>query len=437
MRGIRVVARHRPAGRSPWATTGHLVTAQLVMAACSLLINVMAARTMGPAGRGHLALLLQLAYVANLISLAGTDRSYPATVARQPMVRRAFVDVTRLVLPSTGIVLVLAVPIAYAIGGTGTAGVVTAAGFLMTLAALVCSCALRTGATAAGAGPVYVLATVTGQGTLAVVTAALMVDGVRTPGIWLAGYGAALCVGPLTAWLIVRGQPSATAPGHHLAPARHLGLRLLPAGLASMVMLRADRLLLPWLGTYEQLGLYIIVATVTEFVVWPVQSYVDAALPHWHRAQLSGQLRRGAVLLGASGYGLLVTLALVVAGNLVIVPVFGPAYRESTHLLGPLAIGAALYGISRVAVGLTIASGRPRAVLAADLPAMLTALVSYGTLIPAYGAMGAALGSTVAYGVGALLSIVLCLRNPLPDSSTGRPEQTTTEAIPLAIRSAQ
>jgi O-antigen/teichoic acid export membrane protein len=287
--------------------------------------------------------------------------------------------------------------------------VTSAFGFTLTVGALFAGLVLRTAAAAAGTGRIYVLAAATGQLALVAVAALLMVDGVRAPGPWLIGYGVALLLGPLLGWwMLSRSDPPATGPEPDPRVARRLGLRLLPATLASMVMLRADRLLLPWLGSYEQLGLYIVVATLTEFVVWPVQSYVDAQSPRWHRAFLAGDLRCRGPLVGAACYGLVSAGTLVVAGNLLVVPVLGPAYRDSSALIAPLAVGAGLYAFSRVAVGLNVAVGRPRAVLTADVPAMVIALACYAALIPRFGAMGAAAASALSYGVGALVAGLLC-----------------------------
>lgn len=413
--GIRL-----PQRLSALATAGHLVGAQLIVAAASLVINAMAARTMGPGGRGQLALLLQITYLATMLAMAGIDRSYPATVPLQRSIRNAAVDTLRLVAPSTAVVLAVVVPLGYALGSAAPSSrVLTAVGAAAVTAAMVAVAALRTGSAAAGSVRSFVLATVIGQGTLVATAVLLTAAGVKSSDLWLLAYGAALGIGAVVAWALLR-RTSDTEPEapHSLSPARWLGLRLLPAAVASMVMLRADRLLLPWLGSYEQLGLYIVVATLGELVSWPVQCYVDAQAPRWHQRFLSGELQRGGPLLIGAGYGAAAGLALVVAGHLLVVPVFGATYRESTVLLTPLAVGAACYCVSRIAIGLTVAAGRARAALAADIPAMVVALAAYLVLIPRHGALGAAIGSAIAYGVGALLAVPLCLRAPAPARPT-------------------
>lgn len=403
-----------PRRLSALVTAGHLVGAQLVVGAASLVINAMAARTMGPSGRGSLALLLQITYLTNMIAMAGTDRSYPATVRHQPSARHAAGDTLRLVVPSAAVCLVAAMPVVAAVGGGARNNpLLIVVGFAVTASALVTAAALRTAAAAAGVVRPYLLATVVGQLTLVAAAAVLTGAGVTSPDVWLLTYGTALGVGPLVAWSLLRrsGNPRPELP-RSLAPARRLGLRLLPAAVASMVMLRADRFLLPWLGSYEQLGLYVTVATVAEFACLPVQSYVDAQASRWHQRFLAGELRRGGPLLLAGGYGVTAGLGLLAAGHLLVVPVFGAEYRDSVPLLAPLAVGAACYSVSRIAIGLSVAAGQARGALAADLPAMVVAMAAYLVLIPRYGAAGAAVGSAIAYGVGALLAIALCGKSP-------------------------
>ncbi|MGC5052964.1 lipopolysaccharide biosynthesis protein [Micromonospora sp. DT48] len=421
----------RPAARlSSLATAGNLVLAQLAVGFASLAINAMAARSMGPAGRGNLALLLQVAYLANMLAIAGTDRSYPATVPLGRGVRNTSIDMLRLVSPSAVVVIVMATPIVYAIGSdTPTGGLLAVTGFLVSAIVLVVTASLRTGAAAAGVVRPYLIATVVGQLTLVAAAVVLTAVGVDSPNLWLLVYGVALGAGPAAAWVSMRRDRGLPEQPHSLVPARRLGLRLLPAAVAGMVMLRADRLLLPWLGSYEQLGLYIIVATVAEFAIWPVQSWVDAQSPRWHQRFLSGDLRRTGPLLAAAAYGLVAGCALLLVGRPLVVPVFGTEYQDSVALLVPLAIGVVCYSVSRVAIGLGVAAGRARGALAADIPAMVVALIAYFVLIPRYGALGAATGSAIAYGVGALLALLLAGWLPRRASDDQEASLDSTDAV--------
>src|SRR4051794_4544965 len=73
-----------------------LLAGQIVVAVFALGINVFAARSMGPQGRGELALLLQISYVVTAFGLAGADRAYPAAVRTTTDLYTAAYDLARL-----------------------------------------------------------------------------------------------------------------------------------------------------------------------------------------------------------------------------------------------------------------------------------------------------------------------------------------------------
>ncbi|MEU2616272.1 hypothetical protein ABZ570_32625 [Micromonospora sp. NPDC007271] len=407
----------RPTHRGGLRTTALLMAPQMATAAASLLINVLAARTLGPAGRGQIALLLQVGYLTNLCAQAGTDRAYPVLIppGRTPLA--ALADTLRLVTPTGLLVVAAAVPVVAVVGAdTGDGIALTVVVFVVAAAAMVTGGAVRTAAAASGTAVPFAVGALTGQVVLIAAACALTTAEVDSAAGWLAAYAAALTTAPALSWLLLRRRtpPIGPSPAAGLRQARQLGLRLLPAGLASLIMLRADRLFLPWLGSYEQLGLYIVVATVGEFAVWPVQSWVDANAARWHRQHLAGTLNRTRPLAAACGYGLTAAAALIGAGRLLVPPVFGDDYRDATNLLLPLAAGTFAYAVSRVAVGLGVATGRARSALIADIPAMLIAVAAYLLLIPHSGAYGAAVGSAIAYAAGALLALAAL--------TTGRPE---------------
>ncbi|MEU7170226.1 polysaccharide biosynthesis C-terminal domain-containing protein [Micromonospora tulbaghiae] len=392
--------------RAGLRATALLLAPQMAAACASLAVNVLAARTLGPSGRGHVALLLQVGYLTNMLAQAGTDRAYPvhAPPGRPP--RAALADTARLVAPTGVLVVAAAVPVVAAAGGGSTP--VSVVAFLVAAAAMIAGGAARTAAAATGTVRPYMLGAVTGQIVLVATAVAFTAGQVTDAGVWLAGYAVALACAPAVTWLLLPRVPSGSRRVD-LRAARRLGLRLLPAGTATMIMLRADRLLLPALAGLDQLGVYIIVATVAELAAWTVQTWVDANTNRWHQQHLAGTLHHTRPLLAAAGYGTCAALVLLAAAPL-IRPVFGDAYADAARLLPLLAAATVAYSVSRVAVGLGTAAGRARTALAADLPATITALGCYLLLIPRWGAYGAAAGSAIAYTVSALLAVTALAR---------------------------
>jgi O-antigen/teichoic acid export membrane protein len=177
------------------------------------------------------------------------------------------------------------------------------------------------------------------------------------------------------------------------------------------VMLRSDSLLLPWLTSYQYLGIYVVAASLSEFIVIPVNSIVDAHIPKWSTAFRTGQLPTRRILLIGVGYTVVAAGSIAGMGHLLLVPLFGSNYAASVDLLLPLSIASGLWALSRIAVGLLLAMGRPRQVLLGDISAMVLSIAGYCVLIPWLGVYGAALGCLAGYGLSAIVTVAFSLRN--------------------------
>ena len=394
--------------RSGVIVTSHLLGGQTAVAVFALVVNVFAARAMGPASRGELALLLQVSYVLAAIGLAGRDRAYPASIEEALPLSATIRDIRRLLTAPTCAAAICAAFTAVALVNDPLVAVAAASLALLTLGNIA-TAGLRAASSAASAGGLFLRANLVAQASLLGAAAALALVPVESATTWLAAY--AICIAiPVLFVAFKPGQRRSMGPAgqiERISRARRLGLKVAPSTLASIILLRADRLILPWLATYEQLGLYIIVATLCELVVWPVQAWVDAHMPAWHRMHLSGTLRRGRILCTVTLYAACCSIAMIIGCRLLIVPMFGSEYRSSLGLVAPLSIASSLYAVSRAAIGLALATNRPVVATISDLSAMVTAVALYIILIPKLGAMGAALGSLAGYGVAALIAMMV------------------------------
>ncbi|WP_130509122.1 lipopolysaccharide biosynthesis protein [Krasilnikovia cinnamomea] len=250
----------------------------------------------------------------------------------------------------------------------------------------------------------FLIATVSGQGALAFLSVIFLAAGIGAPTVWLIAYGLCLLVP-----FLVAGRPDRDAAPNSLGETRRVGLRLSLSMVAGMVMLRSDRLLLPALAGYGQLGIYGTIATITEMISLPVQAYVDSHVPAWRRAHDAGKLNRWRPLAAVVAFSLSTAAAVTLVVRALVVPALGEQYRSAIPLVLPLAIAAALYAVSRAGVGLAVASGKTRAVVAVDMTAMTTSVAGYLILIPDHGAAGAAIGSIVGYGIAALIATAVAL----------------------------
>jgi O-antigen/teichoic acid export membrane protein len=385
-----------------------LLAAQLATALASLAINIVAARTMGPDGRGTLALALQLAYVVTTLCTLGVDKAYPAVRphGQQPDLNSAQGDLVRLIVGPTAICCGLVAVVGCTTPLLGEHALVYSGGFVILLIGNVLLVLMRSAASASSQAADYVRAVVIAQALLLTLALTLAVASVDTTHTWLAVYGASLAV---PAALLVLRRRGRVRKDHAAArrTARRMGIRLMPAAISNMVMLRSDRLLIPLFGSTEQLGLYVVVATITETLAWPVQAYVDSRIPHWAQAHRAGSLSLRRVGMGIGAILALCVLLVGSVASVAVVPLFGTEYRPSLNFVWPLAVAAGLYGMARLGVGVSIARGRPSHATAIEVTGMVAAFAAYLLLIPALGALGAAWGCLIGYGTGALGSAIL------------------------------
>lgn len=376
-----------------------------MIALVGLLVNVLSARALGPEGRGELALWLQLSYILAAVCAGGNERAYPVTARGTVAPTTGAQHLFRVNAAWTSVVLLASVAI-ISIAGMTTPPV--AALLAVLVLGNLCFIYLRTVAIVSRVSRGYLDAVSLAQGGLLVGASAFVVFGVVASTWWLLLYAVSLCAG--VAWFMfyaVRGDASTASRGVSLTRAK--GLSLLPSSLASMVMLRSDRILIAALSTNAQLGMYVVVATMIEVLLWPVQAFADSRVPEWRVAAEQGSLRvtriySRSVLLTAGAAVIVCT-----AVSALLVPLFGSAYEPARTYIPVLGAATVLLAISRITFALWLASGGRRTVVLVDVVGAGAAVIAYVLLIPEYGALGAAFGSVVGYGAAACVGTVALL----------------------------
>ncbi|HEX5740905.1 MAG TPA: hypothetical protein VFY17_05045, partial [Pilimelia sp.] len=206
-------------------TAAYLFAGHAVVVVASLVLNVLSAHALGPAGRGELALLLQVAYLLGVCAVAGVDRAYPA--ATPAAGRAAEREVRRLLAPGVGaLVAAAAGGAALTAAARGPAAAYPLLVGLMAVA-VVGLTAVRTGAAAAGTGRRYLGANLASQGLLVAGALALTAAGQDRATAWLALYAAA----PLLVVAVLWVRRPAAAPAAAVARLRRVraeGRRILP-----------------------------------------------------------------------------------------------------------------------------------------------------------------------------------------------------------------
>ena len=385
---------------------------QLAVALGALLVNVLSARALGPSGRGALALHLQITYILSAVLLLGRDRSFLATVAEGGSLRSGTRQMLSLLAMPLTLGLVLSV--AVGLGFQSSVELQTAAlgaGYVLVISGIMLSRFDRSVAIAANSPWYFAGAVLASQIMLIGASIALLISDVTDVTTWFLAYGLTLAlpfVGAILLSLKGRGPHDLGSATNRAA--RKLGMRLVPSVVGEMALLRADRLLIPLLASYYQLGIYVVAATMTELASWPLLQYIDSQTRGWVSRFRQGTLSPWRVFAGASIFSVCLSAAVAIPAYIAILLLFGPDYREAQALIPILSIATALFGISRVAIGLATVAGVahwPGWINAAGLVASMAFCV---LLIPRYGALGASYASLVAYGVCAGLALVAVAR---------------------------
>jgi O-antigen/teichoic acid export membrane protein len=137
---------------------------------------------------------------------------------------------------------------------------------------------------------------------------------------------------------------------------------------------------------------------------------------------------------------IVVVCAIVFALLVLVVPVYGPAFRQATVLGLILLPGVALLGFCGPLSATIVGRGRPDLTLAGTLVVTPLTVLLYALLIPLMHATGAALGSSLSYAGMSVLTAVFYRRvtgtNPLSLMVPTRSEVDDYRNLAQAVRRA-
>jgi O-antigen/teichoic acid export membrane protein len=212
------------------------------------------------------------------------------------------------------------------------------------------------------------------------------------------------------------------------------GLRSVGWDLLNLVNLRLDVLMLRSLSSAASTGSYAMATQLTE-VVWVVPTSVGVAVfpeiadgGHDDGAWTARVCRLTSVLSG------LLCLAVGIAGT-VLLAVIMPAYRAAVPALWLLLPGTAFAATTKILNNDLSARRRPHAALVAAAVAVLVTIVGDLLLVPVLGATGAALVSSVAYIICALVLVWFFVSATKSRAAELVPRMSDVgEALRLAVR---
>jgi O-antigen/teichoic acid export membrane protein len=407
--GIREAGPVALAGKVLREPSVQLLASQVLTGAVAMAANILMVRSLSPANRGEVALLLQVVYLATQLLLLGTERSFVAAyhnVSPAPAVRAyaRLLAVPCLLFLGGAVIWQVAAPAHLTPGPLIVA--------MLAWFALIEATSLATRSIAIAVGRVrdFLLARVIEALLLFTMLVGLYVGHASHPEWWFLAYliaGATPTVVYLTIWLrlpiVADAGPVRPEQNRQV---RREGLALFPAALSNMAMLRVDRLVIPALASTAALGHYTSVATMTELLAWPIRAYADSRLGRWRASHNEGALK-AAPIVAAAGVYVLVVVPLVAGGlYLLVEPLFGHEYADAKVIVLPLVAAAGLYAVSRISLGLLIAKGHGGLVSAAEIAGFVVSFAAYLLLIPRLGILGAAYGSLAGYGACLVFAMV-------------------------------
>jgi O-antigen/teichoic acid export membrane protein len=203
--------------------------------------------------------------------------------------------------------------------------------------------------------------------------------------------------------------------GGSLARALRFGLQAWASNLLQQVNYRFDVLILGAFSTAREVGLYAVALTVSGMAwVMPhaLQTVLFPRVASLDEATLAGEMsveESDAGLAKAIRHGVLTTLPSGILVSLLLlvgVPLFyGPKFHETIGLGFVLLPGTLMLGVAKILTSATTGRGFPRYLLYSGAISTPLTLALYFGLIPVLDAWGAAIASSISYGLTALITL--------------------------------
>ena len=390
-------------GTRAWSRTGRgesaiVSSGRIVSAASALVVAIASARTLGPAGRGEVVLVVTICILAMGLVDLGVNTSARIRILR---------NVGSSIEDFLGISVVLTVVQAVVVGGVLLAPRITGGGLQADTIAvgvvlgaamffahmLVDACfAVRASRQViardliAGGLPMVVVGVAAGLGRLSV-------EGVL--GVMALGYVGGAC----WLWVVVRrraGSPRFRT--REWIPMVRAGLPVLGGTFTEAVAYRADRLIMGVVTTASALGVYSVAATAVEL---PRLLLIPATQILSNRVA-TGQVGDGRVFV--AGYWLLLTV-IAVTGGPVILAVVGDGFEGIESPLRILSLSEALFGVYLVAIAVLTGRGAFRKLLAPGIAGAAIVVVGGSLLVSGTGMVGTAWIRVVAFGAMAISAV--------------------------------
>ncbi len=209
-------------------------------------------------------------------------------------------------------------------------------------------------------------------------------------------------------WVARRDGTASLRPSRHLLVEElRFGTRVLPGTLAERLQFRSDAFLLNGLVGVLATGVYSVTAGLAE-TLWYIPNALGTVMfsravdPREDAAGTAVVLARVTVAITA-----VLAIPAFVLGPWLVATLYGPEFAEAGTALRWILPGIVAYSVVAVLSRYIVGRGRPGLATFAMLAGLAVNIASNVTLIPLFGIAGAAMSSSISYGCTAVLILAM------------------------------
>lgn len=387
--------------RGAIVTTG---AATAMILGCGIVSGLIAARSLGPTGRGELATITVWASVLLYAGTLGLPEAVAYFSAARGSERERIWTTGQIAALALGLVVTIAgwwlIP---AIFAARNATLVQSIRWYLVLFAIPGCASLCASAWLQGAGRLR--AYNISRSSIHFINAGGAVVLLAAGDHSVAHFAAVTLIGNLAGWIVAAGygpwQSAGAAPASTEIARRmfHYGFRVQVGNWSNAASVRLDQLLLSVFAPASSLGLYVVAVTYSNVLQTIPSSAAMVMLPQIVRQHEAGTAGACAERWYRRALWTTVLGAVVLAATAVVLlpALFGSAFVDAVPIVMVLVPATIILGMNQLLSTAFRGVGRPEIGSASELIGVVVTLVALGVLLPRYGALGAATASLAAY----------------------------------------
>lgn len=384
-------------------TVARLLSVNVAIVLSGLVTGPITARALGVEGRGQLAAITAVLTMAPWV----LDLGLSMWIARERATGRSRAELLGAGLPvalaCSLVGVAAAIPLSHALGG-GRAVVVTflQIGLFLTPVSVVLQTLLGL-AIGAARWRLWGAARVVGSVLPVIVIVLLVVTGQLTVASAAAAYLCGGLVGGLIIVRVVRGAGRPQFDARRARAAAAFGAKSWLSTLAGTANNRLDQVLMAGLVTSRELGFYAVAVAVGGMTNSLVGAVSNALIPGVATGDVDLAARSCRITAGTVA---LAGLLLAVVTPTMLPFVFSADFTDAVPMALILLVASVPMAAAFVLTFALNAAGDPGAAMRAELVALAFTVPALIVLLPAYGGIGAAVISLVAYGIRLAMQLV-------------------------------